>query len=412
MAEPPPALQATTANQANVPPEAEALGVFVNPATFATPVGNDALEQFVKQKMAPEALAKRVKFDLANVDEQPDPLRILKQHRHWRLMSEYCARKLSGMAPTLGNVDDISKLWRHRIEALIGMRAYQDAETELAKLGDLTRAELHWSGYPAAGRTGLMMQDLILCSPYLKLHRGEFMLAIDDFYRAIHTAGGSGSIREQAMHGVLRAAYELKDYHLAVDVAQDILLGSSHDIVRIGDVARLHLRVGRQRSSAKHRRLTLGHQFGDLAQAEKLVTQMEVELAKRGVNVEQAEAILFHRGLLLVAKGKYEDAMLTWQTLNKLYPQNAAAVNNIAVCHVFLGNIQKATEVLHRTTTGMLPSNLITGAQPGYFNEPIVLNLASLYDLTSTMNVQKKTQLAVEMSSIAGDGVQMDCFKL
>jgi len=79
------------------------------------------------------------------------------------------------------------------------------------------------------------------------------------------------------------------------------------------------------------------------------------------------------------------------------------AVNNLAVCSLYLGRLKEALQHLESLVHKDPGSNL---------HEGVVLNLCTLYELESSRAVTKKHSLLGLVALHKGDGFNVACLKL
>ena len=89
--------------------------------------------------------------------------------------------------------------------------------------------------------------------------------------------------------------------------------------------------------------------------------------------------------LLTFAEGRYEDAALTWEKSleSDLSNEQAALIKqNLAVAYLYSGHIQKTRDIME---------DLVN---EGYSFQSLVLNLTTLYELSSDKSRELKARLA------------------
>ena len=128
-------------------------------------------------------------------------------------------------------------------------------------------------------------------------------------------------------------------------------------------------------STWKMRMVLLYLKIGDLYGAQQFM---------QSLNVTDAQMCLLPP-LLVFAEGRYEDAVLAWeQALETNLPNEEAALikQNIAVAYLYSGRIEKTREIME----GLLDE--------GNVFQSLVLNLATLYELSSDKSRELKVALA------------------
>jgi thioredoxin-like negative regulator of GroEL len=115
------------------------------------------------------------------------------------------------------------------------------------------------------------------------------------------------------------------------------------------------------------------------------------------------ELILSQRGFILFAQDKFVEAQQYFTELLTLLPDNASVMNNVAVCHLYAGNVGQAASFLE--------SFMVSHPQLGAHHPEILFNLTSMYDLTDSSLTKKRALLKVILNG-CGDDFDPNCLKL
>ncbi len=107
---------------------------------------------------------------------------------------------------------------------------------------------------------------------------------------------------------------------------------------------------------------------------------------------------------LSMANSDYASALTSLRRAEELFPSDPVVVNNVALCHVYLGRLGDGLSYLERRVTAEDPAALL--------QETLVLNLATMYELESSYAGQKKRALLDLVSQYRGDSVNTACLKL
>jgi tetratricopeptide (TPR) repeat protein len=118
---------------------------------------------------------------------------------------------------------------------------------------------------------------------------------------------------------------------------------------------------------------------------------------------ERPDLVLTNRGLLLFALDKPLDAAKYFTILITLRPESSTAINNLAICYLYAGNVVQASSFLE--------SFLVSNPHLGGSCAELISNLASMYDLTDSSLAKKKALLKVIIQS-CGDNFDPQCLKL
>jgi tetratricopeptide (TPR) repeat protein len=128
-------------------------------------------------------------------------------------------------------------------------------------------------------------------------------------------------------------------------------------------------------STWKMRMVLLYLKLGDLSGAQQLV---------QGLNATDKQSSLL-RSLLTFAEGRYEDAALAWEeSLQYDVPTEEAALikQNLAVAYLYSGQIEKTRKIMEHLL------------DEGNSFQSLILNLATLYELSSDKSRELKIALA------------------
>ena len=79
------------------------------------------------------------------------------------------------------------------------------------------------------------------------------------------------------------------------------------------------------------------------------------------------------------------------------------ALNNCAVCLLYLGRLQEAISLLE---------GAINGDPAGALHEGLVLNLSTLYELASARSLHRKHSILTFVSQNRGDAFDVACLKM
>lgn len=268
-----------------------------------------------------------------------------------------------------------------RLLALTKLGLCQLASAEFEKLGDLDRPELrdlrtNESLVPFELRILWATLPSYLKYPAIALERIT-MLAVDCKKR-------NWKRREIQTYLVLATIWiGMKDYSAAASTMKLILTKVGDHIDILSSLGRLYL------------------QMGDLESAKNVFQQLE---EKYGDNDVTEEAIKTNKAFVLMAKGEWLQAREILQEVYALNHDNLLAMNNLAVCEVYLGNLVQSIEIFETLTTNN-PTSAGTC-------ETAIMNMCTLYELRYEDATQKKIEVMKQVARWAGDSFQADCIKL
>ncbi|KAI9365865.1 hypothetical protein BD770DRAFT_80981 [Pilaira anomala] len=171
----------------------------------------------------------------------------------------------------------------------------------------------------------------------------------------------------------------IKDYSAAATTIQLILTKVPDHIDLLSSLGRLYL------------------QMGDLKSANKMFDRIKETDAT-------AEAIKTNKAFTFMAQGEWLQARDILEKVYESNKENLLAMNNLAVCEVYLGNLIRSIEIFEN-----LIQNNPTSAGTC---ETAILNMCILYELRFEDATEKKIEIMKQVARWAGDSFQADCIKL
>ncbi|PPQ64218.1 hypothetical protein CVT24_008594 [Panaeolus cyanescens] len=142
-------------------------------------------------------------------------------------------------------------------------------------------------------------------------------------------------------------------------------------------------------------------QSGDIASAQRHFTSVQAD-----PNADEALKRM-NSALLQCAMGEWEGAEEELRAVLEGVQgggDNYVAVNNLAVVLLGQGKVKEGIEVLEMALAAS-PATLVVA-------EPFLFNLATLYELRSTIGFEKKKDLLIEVAKWSGDGLRTNCLKM
>ncbi|CEP18028.1 hypothetical protein [Parasitella parasitica] len=383
--EEPPAKPARVSNHAKQQEKQRVLsmGYALNSNTnFYDIPASDAFNELLERYLPPQERSQR---DVADTDKQKG-LETMVMNNMWRSIAKYARQQIVQTDPT--QVEYILHLWYVRLLALTKLGLCQLASAEFEKIGNLDRPELCDHNQQPLAPFELRVLFATLPShlkyPALAIERIT-MLAVYCKKMQKKSRDDIWKQREIQTYLVLATHWiNMRDYSAASITMQLILTTKATDNADIlSSLGRLYL------------------QMGDLKSAQTMFRRMEEQLS----NTDTAkEAINTNKAFALMAQGEWVQARDILQRLYQSNNENLLAINNLAVCEVYLGKLIKAIEILE-----VLISNNPTSAGTC---ETAIMNLCTLYELRFEDATVKKIEVMKQVARWAGDSFQADCIKL
>jgi Flp pilus assembly protein TadD len=141
--------------------------------------------------------------------------------------------------------------------------------------------------------------------------------------------------------------------------------------------------------------------MGDIATATKYFDLGE-QLLTPGTNSAKCQNLI-NRGLIALGNNQFVDAHQLFKSAVDLDGSNVTAVNNMAVCLLYLGKLGGALQSLETLVYSNPQRNI---------QETTVLNLCTLYELESSKAQRKKQKLLSLIGQHRGNGFNVGCLKM
>ncbi|KAG0365367.1 Trafficking protein particle complex subunit 12 [Mortierella sp. AD032] len=339
----------------------------------------------------------------------------------WRAMTRYTRSQIL-MTPS-EYILELINLWYARLLALVKLGQYEMAQAELDQLGDLHGPQYRYENYAPDSfaiqgiqsieqphgdgiRRGCMVPiEMFILKARLQGYLGDAYEAIDQLYELIMRSKKFEAICQvsddlvgikqwQDIAGqlhlmVLNYLVELKDYPAATKHARDLSRKYPRDVNFQSGLGRLYL------------------QLGDPVRAEEVFSEVDTMVKSHHSEAEQAHfrlQLTMNRALLAVTQGQWLVAKAAFEEVLVQEPENLAAANNLAVCELYAGHLNDA---IPRVEKLMFAYPTSAGT-----SEPLVFNMATLYELRTEGSFRKKQQVMVEVSKWAGDQFNVSMFKI
>eukprot|EP00300_Choanocystis_sp_HF-7_P043020 c9661_g1_i1.p1 GENE.c9661_g1_i1~~c9661_g1_i1.p1 ORF type:complete len:210 (+),score=53.54 c9661_g1_i1:178-807(+) len=146
----------------------------------------------------------------------------------------------------------------------------------------------------------------------------------------------------------------------------------------------------------------LALQMGSLALAQRLLSTAERLFTEQNTAEISVEAHMT-KGIMKILLAQYSEALDEFELVTEYSQYHIGAHNNKAICHLHLGKLMEAIEVLE---TVLITNPNSMGVQS------LVQNLCALYDLQNN-NVQGKKQVLLEVAkTVAPDTFDTSVLRL
>ncbi|CAO3651913.1 unnamed protein product [Cunninghamella echinulata] len=346
----------------------------------------DLLERYVPPDQKPaRQTTQQIQQQGLDDDNKPDVLVTMVMNNHWKSVARYARQKLVQTPPT--DLETIFQLWYIRLLALYQLGLYQLASAEFEKMGDFQQLQYHhcmpfemrvlWAILP------IKLQHHLITLERLSLLAIQCQKNSQDHHREI-----------QVYMILVTQFIQINDYHSASK-----LLSTIFDKVSSSPTSDNGVKIDLLSSLGR-----LYLQLGDLDSAEKMYTQIEsLQDILKEKHVLQ-ETIKMNKAYLFISKGEWTKAKEILEQVIQQNDENLVAANNLAVCHVYLGDLPNALSLLDK----MIQQNPTSAGTC----EVTLMNLCTLYDLRYEASGHFKIQLMKQISRWVGDSFHPSCLKL
>ncbi|KAJ3344149.1 Trafficking protein particle complex subunit 12 [Kappamyces sp. JEL0680] len=296
------------------------------------------------------------------------------------------------------------RLWSIRWSALIQLRQFDIVQTEMDKLKATDLQEMCYENYPDVFGTkkGTMVSfDILLLMATLDSHKGNHHDAIHRLFKLVYPVNAwdfhpSADQHVRILLHVVSVLVKIPDYVLALKLAGTVSAQYPENVDLLSMIGRLHL------------------QIGDLDSAEALFMQVEQllglppsvkgsDFSRLPNTFPRPDLVLSQRAFLLFAQDKINNAMEYFTELLTLMPESDSAINNLAMCHLYCGNVGQGSSFLE--------SFMVTHPTFGGKRPELLFNLASMYDLSDSSLAKKRALLKVIIRG-CGDDFDPNSLKL
>lgn len=308
------------------------------------------------------------------------------------------------------------QLWFCRLALLIKLKLFPQAEREFEPFGNLDSPDLYYEYYQDVfpmRRGSLVPFDMRILHAELPQHIGRTQDCLDRLCYMMAVVAKmlsnlddglaeDGSMLElnEASRKVSKELWQLREVRILYSLGS-CLLGMKH----YGSAIEIYKKLI-QKDEKNHVELlsAIGRiflQMGDTDQASHYFHQVETSSS---VSTDASRCQnLINRGLVALGNNQFSDAYKLFKEVIDIDKTNVVAVNNMAVCALYLGRLKESLSVLESLVHVDPARNLLDG---------VLLNLSTLYELESSRALQKKQGILSLVGEHRGDGFNLTCLKL
>ncbi|XP_063410110.1 trafficking protein particle complex subunit 12-like isoform X2 [Mytilus trossulus] len=407
-------------DHSNFTPVAENLST---PGLVVNEPQGDPVRDLVYRYMGEQEAIKRQVLTIDSVTQNIEGLQKLIAGGCYRSAVDLTGRLLTETGQGPDQVGQITthtthslQLWFCRFALLMKLRYYSIAESEFQAFQNLDTPDLYYEYYPRMypGRKGSMVPfGMRILHAELPHYLGRSHEALDRLYYVLAVAqkilinledglAEDGSAVEitsesrkvskelwqerekQVLYIIGNTFLAIKDYEAAVSVYDSTLSKDcSCKADLLSGIGRIYL------------------QIGNVPKAKDCFKQAEVLSDSQDKYVKCRNFI--NRGLEGMCLNNFSEAFQNFKSAVECDPKNSSAVNNMAVCSLYVGKLMEALKSLEVLVHEDPERNL---------HEGVLFNLCTLYELESSRALHKKQALLDLVSRHKGDGFPVACLKM
>nr|XP_039257097.1 trafficking protein particle complex subunit 12-like [Styela clava] len=395
----------------------------------------DPVKELVVRMTGSENVVKRGNLTMDDVTLNKDGIKKLMESGNLRSAANLCAKLLTTHGQGFGqvtrmtlNTSETLQLWYTRIYILTKLKLYDMATSEISTFKNLDNADLYYEFYPDVypGRRGSMVSfSFRLLHAEFPRHVDRAQLSLARLHRILNVCDkilqnlndGKTEVGEmtvlnsndveasiklwnerkvRTLFSIGNTLMQLKDYTLAVEVYDRILKMHPESAVALqSGIGRVYLHLG------------------DIRAAQLRFTEAE----KAGGNeAEHKVQLTLNRGFMYIGTNNWKEAVTQFESVLALQPHNIIALNNKAVCMLYLGKLKDAIAILesgaNEQTTPDIFNKVTNIDWQQIMLQGLISNLSTLYELESSRYVLKKRGIFLkQIAPTCSDSFNTACFK-
>lgn len=332
----------------------------------------------------------------------PDPYKALVDANSWRSLARLARNDIIGIHPL--QVDAIMRLWLLRWWALSKLCMFDIIQSEVDGLNAMDPVDMNFEDYPGifADRTGPMVSfELVMFLCTLPSKKGIHHESINRMHKLLFRRFTHSNyeldakLRARVVCQMVNVLLAMQDYVNAALKLESIAIFFNDDPDIWSAIGRIYLQLGNIPSV--HRAFLQVEKKLDIYQQghESVLDYAVPESCLR------PDLVMANRAFLLISQGKFELARGILTNLASS-STDVVSVNNIGICHLYLGSVVQASNFLE---------TIVNGTPHAASWEPLISNLALMYDLMER-SADKKRRMVKILSIAVGDNFNGDCIKL
>ncbi|XP_059146848.1 trafficking protein particle complex subunit 12-like isoform X2 [Physella acuta] len=400
-----------------------AIELLSSPGIISNEPQGDPVKDLVLRYMGEQEAVKRSVLTVNSVTQDADGLKKLIEAGCLGAAIDLTGRLLEQVGQGFGklNLQTVHtphslQLWFCRFALMVKMRMYEQADAEMRAFHNLDTPDLYFQFYANTypGRRGSMVSfSMRLLHAELPLLCGRSQESLDRLYYMLAVCNRiksnlSSDLSEDG--SATHMTYEARKVSLELWMKREIdityKIGSTMLAVKDYEGALSIYNSLLEKDKNSHLELLAGigriHlQMGNIAEATRIMKEVETESSKIDSTVSCHN--LINRGLVAMCGANFFDAYQHFKSAVQMQPHNTCAVNNMAVCSLYLGRLKDALNTLEQLVHSDPANNL---------HEGVLFNLCTLYELETSRALHKKQAILDLVSKHKGDGFPVACLKM
>ncbi|GFO18870.1 trafficking protein particle complex subunit 12-like [Plakobranchus ocellatus] len=393
------------------------------PGILSNEPQGDPVRDLVLRYMGEQEAMRRSVLTVESVTQDVDGLKKLMDAGCLRAAIDLTGRLLDHVGQGYEKAGQITvhtphslQLWFCRLTLMVKLRMYDTAEAEMRAFQTLDTPDLYFQYYlnTYPGRRGSMVSfPMRLLHAELPLLCGRSQETLDRLYYmlAVCTRIKSNLASDLSEDGSsVHMTYEARKASIELWSKREVdiiyKIGSTMLSVKDyeGALAIYNSLIEKDKNSSLELMAGIGRihlQMGSIAEATRIMKEVETESAKTDSTLSCHN--LINRGLVAMCGANFFDAYQHFKSAVQMQPHNTCAVNNMAVCSLYLGRLKDALNTLEQ---------LVHSDPASTLHEGVLFNLCTLYELETSRALHKKQAILDLVSKHKGDGFPVACLKM
>lgn len=393
------------------------------PGIFSNELQGDPVKDLVLRYMGEQEAVKRSVLTVNSVTQDADGLKKLIEAGCLRAAIDLTGRLLEQVGQGYGKIGCVTvhtphslQLWFCRLALMVKLRMYELAEAEIKAFQNLDTPDLYFQFYANTypGRRGSMVSfsmrllhaelPLLCGRSQESLDRLYYMLAVCNRIKSNLTSDlsedGSATHMTYEARKVSLELWNKREMDITYKIASTMLAVKDYE----GALAIYNTLLEKDKNAHLELLAGIGRihlQMGNITEATRILKDVETESSKTDGSVSCHN--LISRGLLAMCGANFFDAYQHFKSAVQLQPHNTCAVNNMAVCSLYLGRLKDALNTLEQ---------LVHSDPANTLHEGVLFNLCTLYELETSRALHKKQAILDLVSKHKGDGFPVACLKM